>query len=138
MNTIYIDPRLEALSTFVVDLDLCQVRLYNNASFPWVMLIPNTKVIEIVDLSEGDQQTLMKEICLTSSVMRQLYNPKKLNVASLGNAVPQMHVHVVARYEKDGAWPRPVWYSGVESAYTPDEMAKQIVSIKNMFEQLKM
>lgn len=138
MNSIYIDPRLEAISTFVVNLDLCQVRLYNNASFPWVMLISNTSVVEIVDLNEREQQTLMKEICLESTVMRQLHNPKKLNVASLGNAVPQMHVHVVARYENDGAWPRPVWYSGVESAYTPAEMDKQIISIKTTLKELTM
>ncbi len=137
MNAIHIDPRIEADSTFVTNLSLCQVRLYNNAAFPWVMLIPNASVIEIVDLSEADQQTLMKEICQASTVMRQLYNPKKLNIASLGNAVPQMHVHIVARYEDDGAWPRPVWYCGVDAAYIADEMTKQIQAIKTTFEQLR-
>ncbi len=138
MNTFFIDPRLEADSAFVVSLNLCQVRLCHNAAFPWVLLIPNTSVIEIVDLSETDQQTLMKEICLASSVMRLLYNPKKLNVASLGNVVPQIHVHVVARFENDGAWPRPVWNCGVESTYSTDEMTKHIASIKALFEDLKM
>lgn len=137
MNTFHIDQRLEEVSTFVMNLSLCQVRLYDNAAFPWIMLIPNTNVIEIVDLSEADQQLLMKEICQASSVMRQLYNPKKLNVASLGNAVPQIHVHVVARYENDGAWPRPVWYSGVGENYSADEAAKQITLIKNAFELLR-
>jgi diadenosine tetraphosphate (Ap4A) HIT family hydrolase len=138
MNTFPLDPGLEELSAFVMNLSLCQVRLYNNASFPWIMLIPHTDVIEIVDLNEADQQILMKEICQASTVMRQLYSPKKLNVASLGNVVPQIHVHVVARYENDGAWPRPVWYSGVESAYSADEKAKQITLIKNAFDQLRM
>ena len=137
MNTLHIHPRLEEVSTFVVNLNLCQVRLHGNASFPAIMLIPNTSVIEIVDLSEADQQTLMREICLASSVMRKLYSPKKLNVASLGNAVPQIHVHVVARYENDGAWPRPVWYSGVESTYSPDETIKRVESIKKAFGQLQ-
>ncbi len=130
MHAIHIDPLIKADSTFVLNLNLCQVRLCNNSAFPWVMLIPNTSVTEIVDLSPADQQTLMQEICLASTVMRQLYAPKKLNIASIGNAVPQIHVHVVARYEDDGAWPRPVWYCGVSAAYTPEAMTEQITAIK--------
>lgn len=136
MNTFQLHPQIKEYSTFVTSLNLCQVRLHNNAAFPWIMLIPNTKVIEIVDLSEENQQLLMKEICQASAVMRQLYKPTKLNVASIGNAVSQIHVHVVVRYDNDKAWPRPVWYCGVEEEYTPDEKNKRIHLIKSVFKNL--
>ncbi len=136
MNTFQLDPRIEMDSSFITNLELCQVRLHNNAAFPWIMLIPNTKVIEIVDLSEEDQQKLMKEICQASTVMRRLYKPTKLNIASIGNAVSQIHVHVVARYDTDKAWPRPVWYCGVEAEYTQDEQNQRTHLIKVAFSKL--
>lgn len=133
MNAFNLHPQIEADSTFITNLNLCQVRLHNNAAFPWLMLIPNTNQIEIVDLSPQDQQTLMNEICQASSVMRQLYSPTKLNIASIGNAVSQIHVHVVARYNTDKAWPRPVWYCGVDEEYALSEKEKHIHSIKEAF-----
>lgn len=137
MSIFYIDPRLEEMSTFALNLNLCQLRLYNNAAFPWVLLVPNTRATEIVDLSTVDQQTLMKEICLASMIVRQLYVPKKLNIESLGNIVPQIHIHIIARYETDGAWPRSVLFSGIESPYAPDEKEKQVQRIKAVFNELK-
>jgi len=133
VNTFNLHPQIEADSALITNLNLCQVRLHNNAAFPWLMLIPNTKEIEIVDLSPQDQQILMKEICQASSVMRQLYKPTKLNIASIGNAVSQIHVHVLARYNTDKAWPRPVWYCGVDAEYTPNEKEKHIHLIKEAF-----
>jgi hypothetical protein len=97
------------------------------------MLVPNTDVIEIVDMQSSEQQILMQEICHASTVMRTLYKPFKLNIASIGNVAPQIHVHVVARYETDGAWPRPVWYSGVTAEYSPEHMAKEIEQLKAAF-----
>jgi len=133
VNSSEIDPRIQADSAFVTNLSLCQVRLCNNAAFPWIMLVPNTDVIEIVDMQSSEQQILMQEICHASTVMRTLYKPFKLNIASIGNVAPQIHVHVVARYETDGAWPRPVWYSGVTAEYSPEHMAKEIEQLKAAF-----
>lgn len=133
IETFTLHPQIEADSTFITDLKLCQVRLHNNAAFPWVMLIPRVNVIEIVDLSETAQQNLMKEICQASTVMRQLFKPTKLNIASIGNAVSQIHVHVVARYDTDKAWPRTVWYCGVEEEYAADEKSRHIHLIKTAF-----
>lgn len=105
-----IDPRLESSSSFIVNLSLCQVRLSHNAAFPWLLLIPNKpSIVEIVDLSPDDRQTLMQEIAFVSEVMQHLFNPDKLNVATLGNVVPQLHIHMIARYKTDPVWPDPVW-----------------------------
>ena len=113
-----LDPRLESDSTFIIDLDLSQVRLSHNAAFPWILLIPQHEGIsEILELTPHDQQVLMQEIVLSSHVMQHLFQPTKLNVASLGNVVPQLHVHIVARYDHDKAWPNPVWNSGVSAVY---------------------
>ncbi len=113
-----LDPRLEADSTFILNLDLCQVRLSHNAAFPWILLIPNRpNVREIIDLGEADRGVLMEEIAKASQVMRSIFTPTKLNVAALGNIVPQLHVHIIARYDNDAAWPGSVWGTGVEKDY---------------------
>ena len=137
MEKFEIDQRLQNDSTLVVTLNLCQVRLHHNSAFPWVMFIPmQNDVKEIIDLSEADQRLLMQEITLASKVMQKLYNPTKLNIANLGNLVPQLHIHIIARYDNDAAWPNPVWNSGVTANYQPHELNKQIEIIAAAFAQL--
>ncbi|MBL8570542.1 MAG: HIT domain-containing protein [Phreatobacter sp.] len=105
-----LDPRLAADSVPVADLALCQVRLMNDATYPWVLLVPRREgAVEIVDLAPEDRATLMDEIALVSGVLRAMTRCDKLNVAALGNMVPQLHVHVIARFAGDPAWPGPVW-----------------------------
>jgi diadenosine tetraphosphate (Ap4A) HIT family hydrolase len=131
---MYLDPRLEFDSTFLLDLNLCQVRLHHNAAFPWILLIPQRElVVEVVDLTPADQQILMKEISLSSQVMRGLFRPTKLNIANLGNIVSQLHIHVVARYDKDKAWPGPVWNCGVEENYDSVKQAKRVTTLIDAF-----
>ncbi len=110
---------MENDSDFVCELPLSQVRLNKNAAFPWIILIPKRiDSVELIDLTVVDQEELLKEIRKTSYVMRSLFHPKKLNIANLGNYVPQFHVHVIARFEHDKAWPNPVWNSGVSLEYS--------------------
>ena len=131
-----LDPRLESSSSFVINLDLCQVRLSHNAAFPWLLLIPQPKnIIEIIDLNPCDQALLMQEIALASQVMKNLFQPDKLNVASLGNVVSQLHVHIIARYQTDQAWPNPIWNTAEES-YTAEKKAALIDQIKRAFKDL--
>lgn len=126
-----LDPRLASSSVFVCELGLCQVRLSQNGAFPWVLLIPQkNNVCEIWDLDPSEQQTLMHEIAYVSQVMRQLFNPDKMNIATLGNVVPQMHVHIIARYHSDGAWPNPVWNCGVSRDYTDLELSQALDRIR--------
>ncbi len=134
-----LDSQLELDSTFVVDLKLSHVRLSHNAAFPWLLLIPNQEaVVEIIDLNLANQHLLMQEICLASQVMRELFHPRKLNVASLGNIIPQLHIHVIARYENDLAWPHPIWNSSIEAAYdlsTKEERISQLQKFFKFFSQ---
>lgn len=126
-----LDFRLESDSTFVTDLKLCQIRLSHNAAFPWVILIPKQGVhVEIIDLDIANSHLLIDEISYVSQVMHDLFQPTKLNVASLGNIVPQLHIHVIARYDNDPAWPNPVWSSGVSAAYDFSTMNKRVSQLR--------
>jgi diadenosine tetraphosphate (Ap4A) HIT family hydrolase len=92
------------------DLPLSRVLVIKDAHYPWLVLVPRRdKVVEIIDLDEVEQGQLMTEITRVSRVLKEVTKCDKLNVAALGNAVPQLHVHVVARRKTDAAWPRPVW-----------------------------
>jgi len=134
----WLDSRLESDSTFLVDLHLCHVRLHHNALFPWVVLVPKRdNVTEIIDLDSKDRSLLMEEIVLASRVMQALFNPTKLNVAALGNIVPQLHIHVIARYANDSAWPGPVWNSGAQGEYGEMQKAKRVSDLQNTFSHQK-
>ncbi len=105
-----LDARIEQSTFFVAKLLLCNVYLQNESRFPWLVLVPRRDdVAELIDLSEMDQQQAMREMTLTSRVMQGLFSPDKLNVANLGNVVKQLHIHVVARFATDDAWPDPIW-----------------------------
>jgi len=131
-----LDPRLESDSTFVTDLDLCQVRLSHNASFPWIILIPKREnMSEIMDLENADQQLLVQEIAHSSKVMQKLFGSFKLNVANLGNVVAQLHIHIIARYDTDEAWPGPVWNSGVSETYDTQALNDRVIKIKLAFQK---
>ena len=97
-------------SHHLLDLKLCTIRLHDNSKFPWIMLIPKRKNInDITDLNSNDQMLLMKEIVFASKVMKILFKTSKLNIEKVGNIVPQLHIHIIARYKKDSSWPLSVW-----------------------------
>ena len=97
-------------SHYIYDLKLCTVRLIDNSKFPWIILIPNKKnVTDITELNLKDQNLLMKEIVYCSKLMKKIFNTKKLNVEKIGNIVPQLHIHVIARFVKDSSGPLSVW-----------------------------
>ena len=97
-------------SHHITELKLCSIRLHDNSKFPWIILIPKRKNInDISDLNSKDQLMLMKEIVYSSKVMKKLFKTSKLNVEKVGNIVPQLHIHIIARYKKDSSWPLSVW-----------------------------
>ena len=97
-------------SHHLIDLKLCTIRLNDNSKFPWIILIPKrNKITEISDLNYKDQTLLMKEIVCVSKVMKKLFKTSKLNVEKIGNIVPQLHIHIIARSSKDSSWPLSVW-----------------------------
>ncbi len=130
-------PRLAQDSFAVASLRLCEVRLQNNRLFPWLVLVPQRDgVSEIIDLAESDRALLMQEISHASQVLKTLHRPDKLNVAALGNVVPQLHVHVIARFKHDQAWDKPVWGQGAEP-YAQAQRDSVIAALRETFESLK-
>lgn len=131
-------PRLEADTLPVAELTLSRVLLMNQRHFPWIILVPRvSNAREIIDLSAAQQATLMQEMALASRVMQAEFSPHKLNVAALGNMVPQLHVHIIARFETDAAWPNPVWNSGVETTpYAPEEVSLRSAALAAAFAAL--
>lgn len=113
-----IDSRLEADSLPVVDLGLSSLRLMNDQRFPWLLLIPRrASKEEVLDLIDQEQLELWDEVRRVARVLRSEFAPSKLNIAALGNQVRQLHVHVIARFEDDPAWPNPVWGVGTAAPY---------------------
>ena len=97
-------------SHFITNLKLCSIRLIDNSKFPWIILIPNRKnITDFTELRSKDQILLMKEIIHCSKLMKKIFKTKKLNVEKIGNIVPQLHIHIIARSTKDSTWPLSVW-----------------------------
>lgn len=111
-------PRLAADTLPVADLPLSRVLLMGDARFPWLILVPRRPALrEITDLPAGERAGLMEEVALASRVLRDETGAEKLNVGALGNVIEQLHIHVVARFAADAAWPGPVWGSGAAVPY---------------------
>ena len=120
-------------SHLITDLKLCSVRLIDNSKFPWIILIPNKKnITDITELKSKDQILLMKEIVHCSKLMKKIFKTKKLNVEKIGNIVPQLHIHIIARHKKDITWPLSVWVTKGE-LYSKDSLEKIINKLKKSF-----
>jgi diadenosine tetraphosphate (Ap4A) HIT family hydrolase len=126
-----LDPRLAAETHLVGELALSRLLLMDDARFPWLVLVPRIAgARELIDLDEGDQRALLAEVTATGRALEALLQPDKLNVAALGNVVPQLHVHLVARRRDDAAWPRPVWGVGERIAYAPAALAARLHALR--------
>jgi diadenosine tetraphosphate (Ap4A) HIT family hydrolase len=124
MPTFALDPRLATDSIFIADLPFSQLRLMDDARFPWLILVPRLHgAVEWTDLTLDEQQSLLEDINRAAELLRTMDSCDKLNIAALGNIVRQLHVHVVARSVGDAAWPGPVWGSGTAVRY--DESARE-------------
>jgi diadenosine tetraphosphate (Ap4A) HIT family hydrolase len=114
-----LDPRLAADTVAVHELPLCSLRLMNDARWPWLILVPRrTGACELVDLDASQQSQLLQEINLCARALQRHCAPHKLNIAALGNVVAQLHIHIIARFRDDPAWPRPVWGHGEVEPYS--------------------
>ena len=120
-------------SHLLTKLKLCSIRLIDNAKFPWIILIPKRiNITDITELNSTDQMLLMKEIVHCSKLMKKIFKTKKLNVEKIGNIVPQLHIHIIARSAKDCTWPLSVWVVKGKP-YTKTLLAKTISKIKKYF-----
>ena len=120
-------------SHFITDLKLCSIRLIDNSKYPWVILIPKRKnITDIHQLNNKDQNLLMREIVYTSTIMKKTYNAFNLNIEKIGNIVSQLHIHIIARTQKDSSWPLSVWVVKKKS-YFKQDLNKTIKKLKKNF-----
>jgi len=120
MSAFVLHPRLAADTAFVADWDLSRVLLMDDARYPWAILVPRrADMTELFDLDAQDRAALTEEVARAARMLKAMTGAAKINIGALGNLVPQLHVHVVARCESDAAWPGPVWGHGAAVRYEP-------------------
>jgi len=134
-TTFQLHPRLKEDCIAIGRFDLCQLLMMNDSQYPWFILVPeraDTK--EIYQLSKSERHTLTEESSYLAENLAALYNADKMNIAAIGNLVPQLHIHHVVRYQSDKAWPAPVWGRFAAVPYTQQQIIDNIAQVK---EQLK-
>lgn len=131
-DTVFtLDARLAGDTHLVGEFELSRVLLMDDARFPWLILVPRRPHLrELIELARDEQHDLLDEINRCAHVLHALEKPDKLNIATLGNVVAQLHVHVIARRRSDAAWPRPVWGVGTREAYATAARAALIARLR--------
>ncbi|OZY84657.1 HIT family protein [Cellvibrio mixtus] len=125
-------PRLAQDSVVIGEFELSLLLLSRDANYPWCILVPKREdVYEIHHLSEEEQLQLIRESCRLSEVMTSVFDADKMNVAALGNVVRQLHVHHIARFTDDPAWPQPIWGKLPAKDYTEADFAERIKRLQN-------
>ncbi len=120
-------PQLAKDCIEVGDFPLSKVILVNDCLYPWVILVPKREGIrEVYELAIADQQRLLGESSAVSEAMAERFSADKMNVAALGNMVPQLHIHHIVRYKNDVAWPKPVWGMVDALVYTEEKLVDQL------------
>jgi len=131
MSGFELHTQLAADTAFVTDAPLCRVLLMNDANFPWLILVPRRAGLrDYHNLSPDDLAVANDEIVKASRVLTALYKPDKINVAALGNMVPQLHIHVIARFTDDVAWPKPVWGVAPAEPYMPEALEARLDELR--------
>ena len=126
-------PQLENDTLFVTDLALCRVLLANDSQFPWLILVPRRSGCkEIYDLEANDIETLQHESLFTSKALMNHFKGDKLNVAAIGNMVPQLHIHHIVRFKNDVAWPAPVWGKQASIPYSDTDKKTRLQLLRKL------
>ena len=124
-------PQLAADCIALGRFDLCRLLLMNDSQYPWFILVPEIADIrEIFQLSKDQRGLLQEESCFLAKQMSQLFNADKMNIAAIGNLVPQLHIHHVARYRNDKAWPAPIWGKFSPVPYTSGQLEERLNQVK--------
>jgi diadenosine tetraphosphate (Ap4A) HIT family hydrolase len=126
----HLHPQLERDTFPIGDLPLSRVLVINDANYPWLLLVPRRAGVELIDFDAVEQSQLMTEIARTADALRAVTACHKLNIAALGNVVPQFHVHIIARFRTDAAWPKPVWGLVAPRAYEPETLQHFAASLR--------
>ena len=135
MTEFTLHRQLEADTAFITDLPLSRMLLINDSHYPWIVLVPRrANATEIYKLNHSDQTQLLSESAQVCRVMEVLFSPDKMNVAAIGNMVPQLHLHHVARFTSDIAWPAPVWGFAPSAAYDAKILESTVKRIREGLE----
>jgi len=131
MENFQLAAQLQTDGIEIGDFPLCRVLLINDSQFPWCVLVPRREnVREIYQLAEVDRQQLMTESCMLAETLNHLFKPDKINIAAIGNLVPQLHIHHVARYRGDKAWPAPVWGKFPPLPYSAAQSSARVMQLQ--------
>ncbi|MDM3869992.1 HIT domain-containing protein [Porticoccus sp. W117] len=131
MPEFTLHPQLQKDTIVVGRFPLCLLLLHRDANYPWFILVPQRgDLTEMHQLSEDDRAQLTAESCVLSEVLEKVFEADKLNLAALGNMVPQLHYHHIVRYHGDPAWPAPVWGEVPAVPYQKDELAERLATIR--------
>jgi len=126
-------PRLNEDCITIGSFPLCRLLLMNDSNYPWFILVPQrTGVREIFELSEDDQRQLLWESSSLSRLIADHFNADKINVAALGNMVPQLHIHHIVRYSSDAAWPAPVWGHAPAEPYSEQALDVMVTTLREL------
>lgn len=137
-KSFVLDPRIESSTAEVATWPLCSLRLKDDARFHWLLLMPRRPdVTEFTDLSAEDYDQLSTEILAATKVVQEVARPDKINVAMIGNLVPQMHIHVLGRFTSDAAWPGPVWSAGQGPTFPPHALMVLVERYAKAAERLR-
>ena len=132
--TFELHPNLSS-KIFIIDLPLSRVLMEDEKNYPWFFLVPRIPLVsKLIDLSSEQEALVFKELSLLQKVVWKLFSPKQLNVAAIGNKTPQLHIHVIARFEDDPAWPGTVWDHTDRQKYDHQEKERVISQMKSALE----
>jgi diadenosine tetraphosphate (Ap4A) HIT family hydrolase len=134
MGGFVLNKQLEADTHLVSELENCSLRLLNDARWPWLVLVPRIDgAQEWHDLKKGQRIMIDDEVARVASALKTMTGCEKINIATIGNMVRQLHIHVIARNEGDANWPGPVWGHGAREPYEPENTASFIEAFKENF-----
>jgi diadenosine tetraphosphate (Ap4A) HIT family hydrolase len=135
MDAFVLDPRLAQDTVWLCDWPLCAVQLMNESRYAWVVLVPRrVGLVEPFDLPAADQARLWREVGHAGAVLKAATGCRKVNIGALGNIVPQLHVHVIARDEGDAAWPGPVWGKGSAERFEAAALQPQVARFRALLQ----
>ena len=129
-----LDERLFKDTVVLGDFTLCRVLLMNDSRYPWLILVPRrADISELFELNMAEQQQLWQETSYVGQVLKDVFQADKINIATLGNVVKQLHMHIVVRMQDDAAWPAPVWGNGAAQGYTDEALAAMRARLQAAF-----
>ncbi len=132
-QSFLLHPQLETDTHIVGYFPLSLVLLCKDANYPWCILVPrHVDIREIHHLNPADRQVLLAESCVLAESMEGLFKPIKMNVAALGNMVPQLHIHHIARFENDAAWPAPIWGKEAAKEYDSEVLESRLQDLREL------